>query len=187
MNFFQNEFSILNSIFSSVPFTLPILVLIYYYFIQNKFILYLFIGTIIINFICIPFVKELLIPIGIKLSDIYKTDDIPFIGRFKRPIGSTNTGCFYISDDAYSYTTGMPSGHCMLTTFTITYLYYYIIHTYKISKKHRPFIFCIMLMISIYMAYTRVLMNCHTIQQTIIGSIIGYILGYSYYFYIIQR
>ena len=42
-------------------------------------------------------------------------------------------------------------------------------------------------MISIYMAYTRVLMNCHTVQQTIIGSIIGYILGYYYYFYIIQK
>ena len=187
MNSFKNEFSTLNSIFRSVPFTLPILIIIYYYFIQNKFIFYLFIGTIIINFLCIPFLKKLLIPIGIKLSDIYKTDDIPFIGRFKRPIGSTNTGCFYISDDTYSSTSGMPSGHCMLTTFTCTYLYYYIIDKYKISKKNKPFIFCIMLMISIYMAYTRVLMNCHTVQQTIIGSIIGYILGYYYYFYIIQK
>ena len=34
------------------------------------------------------------------------------------------------------------------------------------------------------MAYTRVLMNCHTIQQTILGSFMGLLFGHFYYFYI---
>lgn len=32
--------------------------------------------------------------------------------------------------------------------------------------------------------YTRVLMNAHTIQQTIIGSLIGCIFAHYYYIYI---
>ena len=32
--------------------------------------------------------------------------------------------------------------------------------------------------------YSRVLMNCHTIQQTILGAFIGSIFGYYFYIYI---
>ena len=184
MNIFQNQYSLLNSVFRSVPFTLPILIIIHYYFYKNIYIFYLFCGTIIINYLCVPLLKKLCIPLGNYLSHIYNTEDLPFIGRFTRPIGATNTGCFYISDTNYTSTSGMPSGHCMLTTFTCVYLYYYIIDEYKISKQNKPILFCLMLGISIYMAYTRILMNCHTIQQTIIGSFIGFILAYYYYFYI---
>ena len=185
MNIFQNQFSVLNTIFRSIPFTLPILIIIQYYFYKNMYIFYLFCGTIIINFLCVPLSKKLCIPLGNYLSNIFNTEDLPFIGRFTRPIGATNTGCFYINDTNYTTTSGMPSGHCILTTFICIYLYYYIINKYNISKKKYKYILLsILLFITIYMAYTRVLMNCHTVQQTIIGSIIGFIFGYYYYFYI---
>lgn len=184
MNIFQNQHSLLNACFRSVPCTLPVIIFIYAYFIKNKFTSHLFIGTLIVNFLCIPPLKELLIPLGNYLSHIYKTDDIPIIGRFKRPVGSKNTGCFYISEDNYTTTSGMPSGHCLLTTFTCVYLYYYIAQKYKISKKNKLILFCLMCGISAYMAYTRILMNCHTFQQTIIGTFIGYLCGYYFYLYI---
>ena len=78
----------------------------------------------------------------------------------------------------------MPSGHCMLTAFTCMYLYYYLIYDYKIPKNNQNILIIILLIIIIYMAYTRVLMNCHTIQQTIIGTVLGIILGHIYFFYI---
>lgn len=183
MNIFQNQFSVLNSIFRSVPLTLPIFIFIHYYFYKNIYIFYLFCGTLIINLL-VPLSKKLCIPLGKYLSKIYNTEDLPFIGRFSRPLGASNCGCFYISPDNYATTSGMPSGHCMLTTFTCVYLYYYIIAEYKISKQTKFILFCLLLGISIYMAYTRVLMNCHTIQQTILGSFIGAILGYFYYSHI---
>jgi len=184
MNIFQNQYSILNSVFRSVPLTLPTVIFIYIYFNKNKFISYLFIGTLIINFLCIPPLKKILIPVGNYLAHIYKTDDIPIIGRFKRPIGAINTGCFYISDTNYTTTSGMPSGHCMLISFTCIYIYYFISEYYTFSKNQKFCLFILMLLITIYMAYTRILMNCHTIQQTIIGTVLGIILGHIYFFYI---
>ena len=77
----------------------------------------------------------------------------------------------------------MPSGHCMLTSFTCIYIYYFIIEHYNLSKNQNFCLFILMLLITIYIGfYTRVLMNCHTIQQTIIGTVLGIILGHIYFF-----
>lgn len=187
MNIFQNQYSLLNSFFRSMPLTLPIFIFIHYYFYKNMQIFYLFCGILIINLFCIPFSKYLFIKLDNHLSFIYNITEYPLIGRFKRPDNAMNTGCFYISDTNYTTTSGMPSGHCMLTAFTCMYLYYYLIYNYKISKQKKNIIFFTLLIIVIYMAYTRVLMNCHTIQQTILGSFIGLMFGHFYYFYIMQN
>jgi len=63
-------------------------------------------------------------------------------------------------------------------------LYYYLIYDYKIPKNNQNILIIILSIIIIYMAYTRVLMNCHTIQQTILGSFMGLLFGHFYYFYI---
>ena len=184
MNIFQNQYSLLNSIFRSVPLTLPTCIFIYYYLYRNIQIFYLFCGTLIINFLCIPISKYLFIKLDNYLSTIYNITEYPFIGRFKRPDNAINTGCFYISDTNYTTTSGMPSGHCMLTAFTCMYLYYYLIYDYKTPKNNQNILIIILTIIIIYMAYTRVLMNCHTIQQTILGSFMGLLFGHFYYFYI---
>ena len=78
----------------------------------------------------------------------------------------------------------MPSGHSMLTAFVCVFLYYYIIDFYNIKDEYKIYVLSICLFITLYMMYTRVLMNAHTIQQTIVGSLIGYFLAYYYYIYI---
>ena len=50
-------------------------------------------------------------PIGNYLTNKYNIIDFPIIGRFKRPEGALNCGCFYISENNYSTSEGMPSGH----------------------------------------------------------------------------
>jgi len=184
MYFITNEHSLFNSIFRSAPCTLPIFSIIIFIYTNNITFLYLFLGQYIVQLLT-PFFKNIIAyPIGVYLTNIFKTDDIPIIGRFKRPIGATNTGCYYISKDNLSTTEGMPSGHSMLIAFVCVFLYYYIIDFYNIKKQHKIYILFIFLFITIYMMYTRVLMNAHTIQQTIVGSLIGYVLAYYYYIYI---
>ena len=181
MNIFQNQFSFLNTIYRSVPLTLPIIICIIYYNTKSRHILYLFIGTLLINFLYIPFIKKILSYLGNYLSNIYGTIDIPIIGRFKRPEGATNCGVIYISENNYSSTSGMPSGHCILTAFTSIYLYHYITNKYNMNYNNSVILFILLMITTIYMAYTRILFNCHTFQQTVIGTLMGIILGHYYY------
>ena len=181
MNIIQNEFSFLNTIFRSVPLTLPIGIYIIYYGTKSRHILYLFLGSLLINFLYIPFIKKILSYLGNYLSNIYGTIDIPVIGRFKRPEGAANCGVFYIDKDNISTTSGMPSGHCILTAFTCIYLYHYITNKYDMNYNNSVLLFILLMIIVIYMAYTRVLFNCHTLEQTIIGTLMGIILGHYYY------
>ena len=181
MNIIQNEFSFLNTIFRSVPLTLPIGIYITYYGTKSRHILYLFLGSLLINFLYIPFIKKILSYLGNYLSNIYGTIDIPVIGRFKRPEGASNCGVFYIDKDNISTTSGMPSGHCILTAFTCIYLYHYITNKYDMNYNNSVLLFILLMIIVIYMAYTRILFNCHTFEQTIIGTLMGIILGHYYY------
>lgn len=184
MNFITNEHSLLNASFRSAPFTLPILLIVIYFLTNNVVLLYLFLGQYIVQ-LSVPVFKDIIAyPIGLYLSNIYKTDDIPLIGRFKRPIGAANTGVFYVGPDNLSTTQGMPSGHSMLTAFVCVFLYYYVIDFYDIKDEYKIYVLSICLFITLYMMYTRVLMNAHTIQQTIIGSLIGFIFAHYYYIYI---
>lgn len=184
MNIITNEHSLINAIFRSIPLTLPIVLFIAYIFTKNKILLYLFIGQYFVQFLVPIFKNYLAYPIGFYLTKLYNTDDIPIIGRFKRPIGAKNTGVFYISEDNYSFTQGMPSGHCMIMAFICVFLYYYLIDLYKFNNTYKSYLFFMCIIFILYMMYTRVLMNAHTIQQTIIGTLIGYILAYYYYIYI---
>ena len=184
MNFITNEHSFLNASFRSAPFTLPILLIVLYFSTNNIMFLYLFLGQNIVQ-LSVPFFKDIIAyPIGLYLSNKFKTDDIPLIGRFKRPIGAANTGVFYVGPDNLSTTQGMPSGHSMLIAFVCVFLYYYIIDFYNIKEEHKIYVLFICLSIILYMMYTRVLMNAHTIQQTVIGSLIGFCFAYYYYIYI---
>lgn len=184
MNIITNEHSLLNASFRSVPFTLPIIIIFIYFYTNNLVFLYLFLGQYIVQ-LSTPVFKDLIAyPIGVYLSKKFNTDDIPLIGRFKRPIGASNTGCFYISSDNLSTTQGMPSGHSMITAFVCVFMYYYIVDYYNISNTKKIYVLLPCLLITLYMMYTRVLMNAHTIQQTIVGSLIGIIFAHYYYIYV---
>ena len=184
MDIISNEHSILNASFRSFPFTLPIILIIIYVSTNNLIFLYLFLGQYLVKFSTTILKNAIFYPIGLYLSKQYNTIDIPIIGRFKRPEGAKNTGCFYIDDNNFSTSEGMPSGHSMLMAFVCVFLYYYIVDFYNIKNEKRIYLLMFGVVLILYMMYSRVLMNAHTIQQTIIGALIGSVFAYYYYNYV---
>lgn len=184
MDIISNEHSLLNASFRSIPFTLPIILIIIYIYTNNLIFLYLFLGQYLVKLSTIIFKNAIFYPIGLYLSKQYNTIDIPIIGRFKRPEGAKNTGCFYIDDNNFSTSEGMPSGHSMLMAFVCVFLYYYIVDFYNIKNEKRIYLLMFGVVLILYMMYSRVLMNAHTIQQTIIGALIGSVFAYYYYNYV---
>ena len=188
MELITNEHSILNAFFRSIPCTMPFILFAIYFFTKNTLIFYLILGWFILDYCGIYFLKNIFFkPIGNYLSNIYQSNNLPIIGRFKRPEGATNCGCFYVKPDEFSFSQGMPSGHSILSGFVAVFMYNFIVNNYKIKSKYKPIILFLSAAFILYTMYSRVLMNCHTIQQTIFGAIIGSICGYYYYLYIINK
>ena len=65
---------------------------------------------------------------------------------------------------------GMPSGHSQLAFFCFFYF----------ANKNNFLETLIMLLLSIYISYTRVILQCHTVNQVLVGSVIGSFLGIYY-------
>ena len=184
MNIFTYHHSYLNTFFRSIPITLPIITFIIYIFLKDIYIFYFCLGMIISQ-ISIPYIKYICKFFGYYLIKYNNNNiELPIIGRISRPTGANNCGCFYKNPDNLATSSGMPSGHSILAGFTSIFLYYYLINKYKIDKRYYTVIFILCLSFTLYTMYTRVLFNCHTIQQTVIGAIIGMIYGYYWYIFI---
>lgn len=191
MNLFTDQHSILNASFRAMPLLIPVFIVYFYIITKNNMLFELFFAQFLVQ-ISIPFLKNIVFyNIGLYLKDFYKTDDFPVIGRFKRPVNATNSGIIYVNDINFSKSEGMPSGHSILMSFICIFMYLYIVKYYfkkhKKYKKYTNIIFIICLVLIIYMMYTRVLMNVHTIQQTIVGSIIGGLFAYFYFVFIYKN
>lgn len=185
MHLFQNEHSILNAFFRSTPCTIPLILFSIYFSTKNIFIFYLILGWFFMDRIVVNFLKNIIFkPFGNYLSNFYQSDDFPIIGRFKRPIGANNCGSFYVGPNNYAISEGMPSGHSILSGFVAVFMYNFIIEHYNIKSEYKPIILFLTVFFILYTMYSRVLMNCHTIQQTIVGAFIGSIFGYYFYIYI---
>jgi len=182
----MNIINIINEIFRSIPVTLPILTYIFYIITDDKLIFYLACGMVITQFL-VPYIKNIFSYFYfILISNINKNIELPILGRFSRPDGATNCGSFYKSPDNIATTSGMPSGHSILAGFTSIFLYYYLIDKYKIKKEYHDKLLLVCLLFTFYTMYTRILFNCHTIQQTICGSLLGILSGHYYYKLIIK-
>ena len=110
---------------------------------------------------------------------------LPIIGTGKRPVGAKNTAIFLSEDikeqKKLSKSYGMPSGHSQNAWFFTSYLFMLILNNENYKYKIPSLIFLPLL--SSYISYSRVFLNCHTVQQVIIGGIIGSILGSGFYFF----
>ena len=67
---------------------------------------------------------------------------------------------------------GMPSGHAQMAFFTTIYIY--------LSLKHTNLLY-LYLLISLIICYQRVILNLHSIEQVVVGSIVGSAFGYLVY------
>jgi len=174
-------FNIINELFRGLPFFSPIIFFVIFLVKKDIYMFYIFIGTFFIG--CITQICKTVIFKYIEFFiSYYKLVSIKSIlGSFERPPNAKNCGSFYENETNFSYTRGMPSGHSILAGYISIYMYYYIIDKYKIDKSKHNYILLYCILFTSYTMYTRVLFNCHTLQQTIMGAIIGAFIGHYYY------
>ena len=119
------------------------------------------------------------------LYKFFNTDYLPILGYGTRPKGAKHCGCFITESNLEGITKsyGMPSGHSIMASLTLTFWVLYFLDNIKNVKKRNHSIFLLGLICS-SVIISRVYLKCHTIQQVIIGSLIGAIFGYIGYKYI---
>jgi membrane-associated phospholipid phosphatase len=106
---------------------------------------------------------------------------LPLIGQGIRPKGAVNCGA--IPSQKISKSFGMPSGHSQNAWFLFGFMLLYLINNYKKEKNDTTsqiwfgVKISVLFIIALSVSISRVYVNCHTIQQIIIGSMIGLILG----------
>ena len=184
MDIINNEHSYLNVFFRGFPLYISIVMFLLYLYSKNDYIFYLLIGIQIASILTLIFKYCIFYPIQLFISNFTDTIDYPLIGRFTRPDGAKNCGLIYISDENYSYSPGMPSGHSLSASFISTYFYLFMNEKYNINKDNNS-IFGFSLLFTLYTMYSRVyIFNVHTLQQTVIGAYIGYIFAVYYYNFI---
>ena len=173
--------NIINEIFRALPLLSSIIFGIIYFITKDLYMFYIFIGTLISGIITDIFKNLIFKYIEILLSYYNFNTVKSILGTFERPCGAKNCGNFYINETNFSYTKGMPSGHCILAGYLSIYMYYYIINKYKIDKKKHNYVLLLCVLFIFYIMHTRILFGCHTLEQTIVGGIIGMFLGHYYY------
>jgi len=144
----------------------------------------LLIGNGISNLILKSFFKS--------LYSFLKVKSLPILGIGDRPtqkyIPNTIGFCDNCSIDAKLY--GMPSGHSQSAWFFTTFAILYLLDKNRslgVYKKTTTIV--LLLIISTFISYSRILNNCHTIEQVVFGGVIGVFLGtcgYIFTKYIIQ-
>ena len=174
----------LDSFFKSLPRTSIIYSLFVFLYIKdiNSFILLLGLITV-----------ELLSRIlkSIFKNIIYKNKiNLPILGKGLRPQKAKGCGGWgYPNKIPKNF--GMPSGHSIFSGFIFTY---FILCIWENDNKKNQDEYIILKIIYtilcifgyIYMIYTRIYFNCHTIQQTIFGTFVGLGLAF-FYFYFVKK
>jgi membrane-associated phospholipid phosphatase len=147
----------------------PLLILFYAMLIKNINLTILLLLSFALNFI----LKYLIIKPLIK-DKVY-----PILGSCSRPSNAKN--CGYLKDPpGYKTNTyGMPSGHTQIALAFSVYLL--LSEYYSKNLTYSKALFYILSAISV--SYSRLYLNCHTIQQVIIGGMFGTILGIIGFYY----
>ena len=100
----------------------------------------------------------------------------PLIGKGKRPLSSRSCGFFIprkpIKKITESY--GMPSGHSQTFAFVATLIYLHL----KKKQDNNIYKYILLIVFTLTAMFMRIYIEkCHTVQQTIMGTIIGYMLA----------
>ena len=113
-------------------------------------------------------------------------ESLPLFGLGRRPNGAKYCGLFINEDNLEGKSTsfGMPSGHAASAILTMVFWIYYLINHQKINLKTILSIILISI-ICLSVCLSRILLNCHTIQQVIVGGLFGLLYGFiGYQFYL---
>lgn len=180
----HNQHNYINIFFRGFPIYIPFLFIILYIKTKLKYYLNISFGIFIIGLLIIFIKSFIIIPLNKILIHYTKINNysIPLIGTLTRPFGAKNANFFYLGEDNYSYSMGMPSGHSMCASFISTYSYLFLINKYQYTNIQKKLLSNYLIIFSLYTIYSRVyIFKVHTIQQTIIGAYLGYLFAIYYY------
>lgn len=168
----------ISGFYMSTPIVIPLITGFISLIIQNDMLLY-FSSTLAFTDIFIVHLLKYLCKI---LYEFVGVKNFVFLGRGIRPDGAMNCGCFIDKNNVNKLATsyGMPSGHSLVAGFMLAFFYKYIINTYPDSIKRKIALIALFLF-SISIAISRIILNCHTIQQVIVGFLIGLYIGSFFY------
>lgn len=142
------------------------------------FIFYLF-GIFLCEYGNIILKNKIFIPLGEAYgTKIGNNRYLGFLGRVERPDGACNCGIIRNGKKNLALSSGMPSGHSQLAWFVFSFFASYL---YDIKYKHKNILIIFGGFLSTFLSYSRVLVNCHTIEQIVVGSGIGFVFGLSWY------
>jgi membrane-associated phospholipid phosphatase len=131
-----------------------------------------------------------------KLYEYLKVKKLPLLGIGERPSGKcndTDLGFFnkYLKiKEAKLF--GMPSGHSQSAWFIFTFVLLYLIDVLKLNNSNSSssyeskknwitYTIILLFIITVFISYSRIKENCHTIEQVLLGSFIGAVLGFIFY------
>ena len=138
-----------------------------YFFTLNMDFLIFFIG-LFLNHKLNQFLKHNV------FSQIFGKQDIPFLGKGIRPKGAKNCCSFKPCNPIYPKSYGMPSGHSQSAGFFSTMGVLTLLENNNENNNLINNFGCFIFIITmLFVMYSRVLIKCHTIEQTIVGSLIG--------------
>ncbi len=116
------------------------------------------------------------------IYNLLKTNKLPILGTQNRPPGAYNCGT--VPSNKLATSSGMPSGHSQNIWFFFSFMLLYILQqfNYKKNKTTKDKIIIgitilLLLIISIFVSYSRVYNGCHTTQQVIFGGLFGLLFG----------
>ena len=139
----------------------PILILLYAILIQDVYLIFFLIMTIIINYI-----------LKYKITQpLLGNKNYPIIGSGVRPKNAKNCGIFKDPPGYKNNTYGMPSNHSQQAVVFSTYMILKDLEKNTLS----PLKTIIYVLLALIIMYSRIYLNCHTIQQVIMGGVIGLI------------
>ena len=119
-------------------------------------------------------------------SKIFGKNDIPLLGKGIRPNGAKNCCNFAPCNPLkpkYPNSYGMPSGHSQSVAYFSTLSIMLLLDNKKNSNAINIVCISILLCLTLFIMYSRILFKCHTLEQTLIGALIGIIIGLLLYKY----
>lgn len=145
---------------------------------QSNISIYFLIYLIILGTIIVKNLKKIFKYIYNYLDLTY----IPILGIGSRPENAKYCSCFISENnlEGIPNSFGMPSGHSIIAMTISIFTTFYILDNYP-DNFRRKISLIVLNILGLLICLSRIWLNCHTIQQVILGGSFGILSGfYSY-------
>ena len=119
-------------------------------------------------------------------SKIFGKNNIPLLGKGIRPNGAKNCCNFAPCNPLkpkFPNSYGMPSGHSQSVAYFSLLGIMFLLDNKKNSNIITILCISLLVCLTLFIMYSRILFKCHTLEQTLIGALIGIIIGLLLYKY----